>query len=131
MVLHGHYATSIYLGVFVFLPFGTQESTERPQHVLTCSSIHLPFSFPGDACCSARAAKFKRAMEQLGPQRKLSMLVEELKLLKSPDDGTPVVPAQGEVLVPAHGDLRSPVLLMIGGGMGAGKSTVVKEVMQR
>jgi uridine kinase len=30
-------------------------------------------------------------------------------------------------MVPAHPSVRSPVLLFIGGGMGAGKSTVVQE----
>lgn len=42
-----------------------------------------------------------------------------------------VVPRAGEVLVPAAADVRCPVLLLIGGGMGAGKSTVVKEIMGR
>ena len=35
-----------------------------------------------------------------------------------------------EVMAPvAHSD-RSPVLLLMGGGMGAGKSTVLKEIMK-
>lgn len=35
-----------------------------------------------------------------------------------------------EVMAPvAHSD-RSPVLLLMGGGMGAGKSTVLKEILK-
>ncbi|CAI5939664.1 unnamed protein product [Closterium sp. NIES-65] len=41
------------------------------------------------------------------------------------------IPREGEVMVPAAAAVRSPVLLLIGGGMGAGKSTVVKEIMKR
>ncbi|CAI5941913.1 unnamed protein product [Closterium sp. NIES-65] len=45
------------------------------------------------------------------------------------------VPREGEVMVPAAvpaaAAARSPVLLLIGGGAGAGKSTVVKEIMKR
>lgn len=35
-----------------------------------------------------------------------------------------------EVMVPAALSERSPVLLLMGGGMGAGKSTVLKDILQ-
>lgn len=35
-----------------------------------------------------------------------------------------------EVMVPVAHHKRSPVLLLMGGGMGAGKSTVLKEILK-
>lgn len=61
--------------------------------------------------------------------RLFSTLVEELKAIgvgvSSHDQ------AQcSDVMVPvAHCD-RSPVLLLMGGGMGAGKSTVLKDILK-
>jgi hypothetical protein len=64
----------------------------------------------------------------LSAKRKFSTLVEELKKIAFPK---PLVPDVGSVTVPAHSSVRSPVLLLMGGGMGAGKSTVVKEILKR
>jgi hypothetical protein len=63
----------------------------------------------------------------LSAKRKFSTLVEELKKIAYPK---PLVPDAGNVMVPAHSSVRSPVLLLMGGGMGAGKSTVVKEILK-
>jgi hypothetical protein len=59
--------------------------------------------------------------------RLFSTLVEELKAIgPSCHDETP----RNDVMVPvAHCD-RSPVLLLMGGGMGAGKSTVLKDILK-
>lgn len=46
-------------------------------------------------------------------------LVEEMKAIETKD-----------VMVPAALSKRSPVLLLMGGGMGAGKSTVLKDIMK-
>jgi len=59
--------------------------------------------------------------------RVFSTLVEELKAMGmiANDDSRCT-----EVMAPvAHSD-RSPVLLLMGGGMGAGKSTVLKEILK-
>ena len=59
--------------------------------------------------------------------RVFTTLVEELKAmgLASNDDSRCT-----EVMAPvAHAD-RSPVLLFMGGGMGAGKSTVLKDILK-
>ena len=78
---------------------------------------------------ATRPLRLKKALATLGPQRKLAALVEELRLLGERHGGGEAVPSEGQVVVPAAGNVRSPVLLLIGGGMAAGKSTVVKEVM--
>lgn len=59
--------------------------------------------------------------------RVITTLVEEMKAigLVSSDDSQCT-----DVMVPmAHKD-RSPVLLFMGGGMGAGKSTALKEILK-
>ncbi len=67
-------------------------------------------------------------MQCLSAKQKFSTLVEELKKIAFPK---PLVPDVGSVMVPAHSSVRSPVLLLMGGGMGAGKSTVVEEILKR
>jgi hypothetical protein len=64
----------------------------------------------------------------LSTKRKFTTLVEELKRIASSNS---LVPDEGHVMVPADSSVRSPVLLLIGGGMSAGKSTVVKEILNR
>eukprot|EP00850_Spirogloea_muscicola_P014422 SM000103S09514 [mRNA] locus=s103:396998:399000:+ [translate_table: standard] len=56
-------------------------------------------------------------------------LVEQLKGLSKSRSAAQL--GAGEVLAPKDAGARSPVLLLIGGGMGAGKSTVVHEIMKR
>eukprot|EP00897_Mesotaenium_endlicherianum_P009991 jgi/Mesen1/901/ME001156S00135 len=75
--------------------------------------------------------RYKKVMEHLGPKQQMSILVEEMRALAHHAPEASAVPQQGEVLVPAASGVRSPVLLLLGGGMGAGKSTVVKEVLSR
>jgi 2-phosphoglycerate kinase len=62
--------------------------------------------------------------KKLKVTRLLSTLVEEMKAIGISPVG------ESQLMVPmAHCD-RSPVLLLMGGGMGAGKSTVLKEIMK-
>lgn len=65
-------------------------------------------------------------IKNLKVARVFTTLVEEMKAIRSalPDDKCT------DVMAPvAHSD-RSPVLLFMGGGMGAGKSTVLKDILQ-
>ncbi|KAL6614407.1 hypothetical protein ACP70R_036677 [Stipagrostis hirtigluma subsp. patula] len=76
---------------------------------------------------ATRKMRFERVTRELKVTRLFSTLVEELKTIgiichdKRP--GT-------DVMVPAAHSDRSPVLLLMGGGMGAGKSTVLKQIMK-
>ncbi|KAK3138323.1 hypothetical protein QOZ80_5AG0367350 [Eleusine coracana subsp. coracana] len=76
---------------------------------------------------ATREQRFERVARNLKVTRLFSTLVEELKAIGlSYRDETP----QNSVMVPvAHCD-RSPVLLLMGGGMGAGKSTVLKDILK-
>lgn len=61
--------------------------------------------------------------------RVFTTLVEEMKAINSsaPMGGDSEIT---EVMVPMAHSKRSPVLLLMGGGMGAGKSTVLKEILE-
>ncbi|XP_016488980.2 calmodulin calcium-dependent NAD kinase-like isoform X1 [Nicotiana tabacum] len=76
---------------------------------------------------ATREQRFERVTKNLKVARVLTTLVEEMKAigLVSSDDSQCT-----DVMVPmAHKD-RSPVLLFMGGGMGAGKSTVLKDILK-
>ncbi|XP_019173922.1 PREDICTED: uncharacterized protein LOC109169505 [Ipomoea nil] len=76
---------------------------------------------------ATREQRFERVTKNLKVARVFNTLVEEMKAigLVSADDSTCT-----DVMVPmAHKD-RSPVLLFMGGGMGAGKSTVLKDILK-
>lgn len=68
-------------------------------------------------------------LKSLSTQRKMNTLLQELKQIRGPVDAS--VPDEGTVTIPAESSKRCPVILFIGGGMGAGKSTVVKEILSR
>jgi hypothetical protein len=73
-----------------------------------------------------RERTFERVAKDLKVARVFSTLVEEMKAmgLASNDDSQCT-----EVMAPVAHSNRSPVLLFMGGGMGAGKSTVLKDIL--
>ncbi|EPS63235.1 hypothetical protein M569_11553 [Genlisea aurea] len=76
---------------------------------------------------ATREQRFERVTRNLKVTRVFNTLVEEMRAigLVSLDDSQCT-----DVMVPmAHKD-RSPVLLLMGGGMGAGKSTVLKDILK-
>ncbi|XP_012092088.2 uncharacterized protein LOC105649882 [Jatropha curcas] len=83
--------------------------------------------FKNIVMAATREQRFERVTKNLKVARVFNTLVEEMKAmgLASLDDSQCT-----EVMAPvAHSD-RSPVLLFMGGGMGAGKSTVLKEILK-
>ncbi|KAI4349435.1 hypothetical protein L6164_010022 [Bauhinia variegata] len=76
---------------------------------------------------ATREQRFERVTKNLKVARVFNTLVEEMKAmgLAANDDSRCT-----EVMAPvAHSD-RSPVLLLMGGGMGAGKSSVLKDILK-
>uniref|UniRef100_A0A0E0KGJ1 Zeta toxin domain-containing protein n=1 Tax=Oryza punctata TaxID=4537 RepID=A0A0E0KGJ1_ORYPU len=82
---------------------------------------------------ATRKQRFERVTRDLKVTRVFSTLVEEMKAI-----GVPTAAMNGDgdeeshctdVMAPVAHDERSPVLLLMGGGMGAGKSTVLKEIL--
>ncbi|MED6109774.1 hypothetical protein PIB30_036717 [Stylosanthes scabra] len=72
---------------------------------------------------ATRNQRFERITKNLKVARVFNTLVEEMKAIKGESHCT-------EVMVPIAHSERSPVLLLMGGGMGAGKSTVLKDILK-
>ncbi|RVX21677.1 hypothetical protein CK203_001025 [Vitis vinifera] len=72
-----------------------------------------------------RKQRFEKVTKDLKVTRVFNTLVEEMKAIG-------VAPSGGctEVMMPVALSKRSPVLLLMGGGMGAGKSTVLNDIMK-
>ncbi|KAK4258100.1 hypothetical protein QN277_007596 [Acacia crassicarpa] len=68
-----------------------------------------------------RKQKFEKITKELKVTRLFSTLVEEMKVINGDSKCT-------DVMAPMALSERSPVLLLMGGGMGAGKSTVLKDI---
>lgn len=71
-----------------------------------------------------RKQRFERVNKELKVTRVFSTLVEEMKAIGKSDS------QRSDLMVPVALSQRSPVLLLMGGGMGAGKSTVIKDVLK-
>lgn len=80
---------------------------------------------------ATRKQRFERVTKDLKVTRVFSTLVDEMKAIgivtgMNGDEEAHCTDVMAPV---AHAD-RSPVLLLMGGGMGAGKSTVLKEILE-
>lgn len=75
-----------------------------------------------------RKQRFEMVARDLKVTRVITTLVEEMKLIRGPackgDEST-------DVMMPVAHSQRSPILLLIGGGTGAGKSTIIKDILQQ
>ncbi|TYI12190.1 hypothetical protein E1A91_A09G242800v1 [Gossypium mustelinum] len=74
---------------------------------------------------ATRQTRFERVIKDLKVARVFSTLVEEMKAMGRVDGEAKCT----DVMVPVAHSRRSPVLLLMGGGMGAGKSTVLKDII--
>lgn len=75
-----------------------------------------------------RKQRFEKISKDLKVTRVFSTLVEEMKAIGCVPNV--LEPKVTEVMVPVAHSERSPVLLLMGGGMGAGKSTVLKDILK-
>lgn len=75
-----------------------------------------------------RKQRFERVTKDLKVTRVFSTLLEEMKAIRMSPNGDDSHCT--DVMVPAALSERSPVLLLMGGGMGAGKSTVLKDILK-
>lgn len=78
---------------------------------------------------ATRKQRFARVTKNLKVTRVFSTLVEEIKLIGG-NTGGESESCMSDVMVPVAHSERSPVLLLMGGGMGAGKSTVLKDILK-
>nr|KJB72322.1 hypothetical protein B456_011G171100 [Gossypium raimondii] len=75
---------------------------------------------------ATRKKRFERVTKDLKVTRVFSTLVEEMKAIGRVEDDSTYT----DVMVPMAHSQRSPVFLLMGGGMGAGKSTVLKDILK-
>ncbi|MQL90647.1 hypothetical protein Taro_023241 [Colocasia esculenta] len=78
---------------------------------------------------TSRKIRFERVTRDLKVTRVFSTLVEEMKAIGMGPNGNADARCTDK-MVPAAPSERSPVLLLMGGGMGAGKSTVLKDILR-
>ncbi|CAI9118285.1 OLC1v1019834C1 [Oldenlandia corymbosa var. corymbosa] len=76
---------------------------------------------------ATREQRFERISKELKMTRVFSTLLEEMKAIGAVPNGESKCT---EVMAPVALCDRSPVLLFMGGGMGAGKSTVLKQILK-
>ncbi|CAD6205874.1 unnamed protein product [Miscanthus lutarioriparius] len=79
---------------------------------------------------ATRKQRFERVTRDLKVTRVFSTLVEEMKAIGVGGGEARSSSQCTDVMAPVAHSERSPVLLLMGGGMGAGKSTVLKEIKQ-
>ncbi|KAH0662170.1 hypothetical protein KY290_030086 [Solanum tuberosum] len=81
---------------------------------------------------ATRKQRFEKITKDLKVTRVFNTLVEEMKAIGtvSSSDGNGESRCT-DVMVPVAHSQRSPVLLLMGGGMGAGKSTVLKDILKQ
>ncbi|KAJ3698825.1 hypothetical protein LUZ61_002530 [Rhynchospora tenuis] len=75
---------------------------------------------------ATRKLRFERVLRELKVTRIFSTILDELRAIGVTKNESKCT----DVMVPAAHSDRSAVLLLMGGGMGAGKSTVLKEILQ-
>ncbi|KAK9146457.1 hypothetical protein Sjap_006360 [Stephania japonica] len=76
---------------------------------------------------ATRKNRFDRVTKNLKLTRLFSTLVDEMKAIGITSNDSS---KSTDVMVPMAHSQRSPVLLLMGGGMGAGKSTVLKDILK-
>ncbi|KAL9274712.1 Calmodulin calcium-dependent NAD kinase-like protein [Drosera capensis] len=78
---------------------------------------------------ATRKQRFERVIKDFKVTRVFSTLVEEMKAIGSVSQNDNNHKVTDVIAAVAHSE-RSPVLLLMGGGMGAGKSTVLKDILK-
>ncbi|KAJ8558052.1 hypothetical protein K7X08_004818 [Anisodus acutangulus] len=79
---------------------------------------------------ATRKQRFEKITKDLKVTRVFSTLVEEMKAIGTVSSNERESKCT-DVMVPVAHSQRSPVLLLMGGGMGAGKSTVLKDILEQ
>ncbi|XP_031098009.1 uncharacterized protein LOC116002117 [Ipomoea triloba] len=101
-----------------------------PEMICQVLSVDVDQKKFKDAVMAAtRKLRFEKITKDLKVTRMFSTLVEEMNIIgpvSNSDDSS----KHTDVMVPVAHSERSPVLLLMGGGMGAGKSTVLKEILK-
>ncbi|EOA39428.1 hypothetical protein CARUB_v10012550mg [Capsella rubella] len=112
--------------ILTYFAFNWNHSSTLISQVLSDESDHKVPKLKDFVMAATRKQRFDRVTKDLKVTRVISTLVEEMKAIGSGSSE----PHCTEVMSPVAHNKRSPVLLLMGGGMGAGKSTVLKDILQ-
>nr|APR64406.1 hypothetical protein [Populus tomentosa] len=109
--------------ILTYFAFHWSRASLFISQVIDVESVKKP-KLKGIVMAATRKQRFERVTKNLKVTRTFSTLVEELKAIGQGESHCT------EVMVPVALSERSPVLLLMGGGMGAGKSTVTKDILK-
>ncbi|CAO2818660.1 unnamed protein product [Amaranthus hypochondriacus] len=118
--------------ILSYFSFHWSQIPDMITHVLGSDDDEKKTKLKDFVMAATRKQRFERVIKNLKVARVFATLVEEMKAIGGLT--TPYNNADGEakcteVMVPVAHNKRSPVLLLMGGGMGAGKSTVLKDIL--
>ncbi|XP_014513574.1 uncharacterized protein LOC106771990 [Vigna radiata var. radiata] len=108
--------------ILSYLAFHWNKATSLISMALSVESPHKK-KLKEILLAATRKQRFARVSKDLQVTRVFSTLVEEMKAINGDLQ-------YSDVMVPMALSERSPVLLFMGGGMGAGKSTVLKDILK-
>uniref|UniRef100_A0A1J3ERQ0 Zeta toxin domain-containing protein n=1 Tax=Noccaea caerulescens TaxID=107243 RepID=A0A1J3ERQ0_NOCCA len=115
--------------ILTYFAFNWTQSSNLISQVLSDESDQKVPKLKDFVMAATRKQRFERVTKDLKVTRVFSTLVEEMKAINVGSSGSGE-PHCTEVMSPVAHNKRSPVLLLMGGGMGAGKSTVLKDILQ-
>ncbi|KAG7653014.1 Zeta toxin domain [Arabidopsis suecica] len=110
--------------ILTYFAFNWTQSSSLISQALSDESDHKVPKLKDFVMAATRKQRFERVTKDLKVTRVISTLVEEMRVIGC-GSGEPHCT---EVMSPVAHSKRSPVLLLMGGGMGAGKSTVLKDI---
>ncbi|XP_038874722.1 uncharacterized protein LOC120067265 [Benincasa hispida] len=113
--------------ILTYFAFHWDKAPQMVSQALTDESEHKT-KLKGFVMAVTRKQRFERVTKELKVTRVISTLVEEIKAING-GGGAEADSKCTDVMAPVALSQRSPVLLLMGGGMGAGKSTVLKDIL--
>ncbi|CAF1923669.1 BnaC05g02390D [Brassica napus] len=116
--------------ILTYFAFNWTQSSNLISQILSDESDQKVPKLKDFVMAATRKQRFERVTKDLKVKRVFSTLVEEMKAINISSSGGSGEPHCTEVMSPVAHNKRSPVLLLMGGGMGAGKSTVLKDILQ-
>ncbi|KAJ0092172.1 hypothetical protein Patl1_25226 [Pistacia atlantica] len=111
--------------ILSYFAFHWSHASDMISQVLSVESDQRKTKLKNFVMAATRKQRFEKVTKDLKLTRVFSTLVREIKAIRGDGESNCT-----DVMAPVAFSERSPVLLLMGGGMGAGKSTVLKDIMK-
>ncbi|XP_031272405.1 uncharacterized protein LOC116130853 [Pistacia vera] len=111
--------------ILSYFAFHWSHASDMISQVLSVESDQNKTKLKNFVMAATRKQRFEKVTKDLKMTRVFSTLVREIKAIRGDGESKCT-----DVMAPVAFSERSPVLLLMGGGMGAGKSTVLKDIMK-